>query len=337
MGGDIVVSGLALSLRVAPCAHICRYCSIEGTRRATGLEFARFELLVHRFLDWKAAHGRDDIEISFFVGPSFDYDIDILRGVGRLRARLGWTFRILNLGGLRTRNGAGLESWLQERQAAGIEGFHASFAGCGEIHDRWNGRAGDFAYQTSILRMGGERGMVRHERIFLAQNTLPVIDRLLDALEHIPGEVRDRYACPFFYSGLARRHESERITEDIRDTLPERVRKLRLWKFGEWRSEREWIPLMKEKAGLPRKVTLELNIGEANIDRIEALSCDEIFAEKEQECRENYRRMPGIDELCTRYADPNDRRIYMLDSDLERKWMDRHRLATSSGAPSISS
>jgi hypothetical protein len=68
----------------------------------------------------------------------------------------------------------------------GIIGFHTSLAGHGEIHDRWNGRAGDFDYQTSILRLAGERGMIRQEKLFLAQNTLPIFDRLLDILDDIP-------------------------------------------------------------------------------------------------------------------------------------------------------
>ena len=52
-------------------------------------------------------------------------------------------------------------------------------------------------YQTSILRLGGERGMVRREKLFLTQNTLPIFDRLLDILDSIPGEVSSRVASPF--------------------------------------------------------------------------------------------------------------------------------------------
>jgi hypothetical protein len=90
-----------------------------------------------------------------------------------------------------------LVEWLEERRTAGITGFHASLAGYGEIHDRWNGRAGDFDYQTSILRLAGERGMVRQEKLFLTQNTLPVFHRLLDILDAIPGEISSRIAIPF--------------------------------------------------------------------------------------------------------------------------------------------
>ena len=219
-----------------PCAHICRYCLISKSRKRSALPFSRFEQLVHRFHDWKQAQGRDDFEIGTFIGPSFDYDTDIIAGVGRLRARRGAKFQILNLGGLRIRTGDALTAWLDERQAAGIVGFHTSLAGCGDIHDRWNGRGGDFDYQISILRMAGERGMVRQEKLFLTQNTLPVFDRLLDILEAIPGEVTHRSVGPFFYAGLARRYEEERITEEIRDSLPERINRLRPRKFNTWLS-----------------------------------------------------------------------------------------------------
>jgi hypothetical protein len=212
-------------------------------------------------------------------------------------------------------------------------GFHASFAGCGEIHDRWNGRAGDFDYQTSILRLGGERGMVRQERLFLTQNTLPIFDRLLDILDGIPGEVSSRVASPFFYAGLATRYESERITEDIRDNLPERIQRLRPRKFDNWRSEREWIPVMLETASQPRKLILKLDVDESNIDRLENSSCDDIFAEREREYQDSYRRIPPLEELCARYGDPTSRKIYMMSRDVEGRWMDLHERETGAKTP----
>ena len=186
MPRQIVGKGLRFSLRHAPCAHICRYCLISESRKRSALPFARFEALVHRFHDWKQAARRDDLEIGIFVGPSYDYDLETLAGVGRLRARRGAKLDMLNLGGIRIRQGDALTEWLEARRAAGIVGFHASFAGHGETHDRWNGRAGDFDYQTTILRLAGARGMVRREKLFLTQNTLPVFDRLLDILDDIP-------------------------------------------------------------------------------------------------------------------------------------------------------
>jgi hypothetical protein len=155
MPREIVGKGLRFSLRHAPCAHICRYCLISESRKRSALPFARFEQLVHRFHDWRLSE-RPDLDIGVFVGPSFDYDIDTLKGFARLRERRGGKFQIINLGGLRIRRGDELIAWIEERRQAGIVGFHTSLAGYGETHDRWNGRTGDFDYQTAILRLGGE-------------------------------------------------------------------------------------------------------------------------------------------------------------------------------------
>src|SRR5580698_1851970 len=120
MPREIVGKGLRLSLRHAPCAHICRYCLISETRKGSALPFARFERLVHRFFDWKETARRDDLQSGTFMGPSFDYDLATLEGVARLRARRGGKFEVLNLGGLRIRRGDALIDWLEERRAAGI-------------------------------------------------------------------------------------------------------------------------------------------------------------------------------------------------------------------------
>jgi len=256
-----------------------------------------------------------------------------LHGVARLHARRGAKFEILNLGGLRIRQGPALTEWLEERRAAGIVGFHASLAGCGETHDRWNGRAGDFDYQTSILRLGGERGMVRREKLFLTENTLPIFDRLLDILDSIPGEISNRVASPFFYAGLASRYESERLTEDIRDNLPERINRLRPPRFDNWLSEREWIPIMLETASQPRKLILKLDVDETNIDYLENASCEEIFAERERQYQDSYQHIPALDELCAQYGDPTNRKIYIMGRDVEGRWLDVHRRESGAQPP----
>lgn len=332
MPREIIGKGLRFSLRHAPCAHICRYCLISESRKRSALPFARFEQLVHRFHDWQQAQRRD-LQIGVFVGPSFDYDIETLKGIARLRERRGAKFRILNLGGLRIRRGNELVTWLQERRAAGIVGLHASLAGYGDTHDRWNGRAGDFEYQTGILRLGGERGMVRAEKLFLTKNTLPLFDRLLDFLDAIPGELCSRTASPFFYAGLATRYEDERLTEDDRDSLPERINELRPAKFDTWLSEREWIPVMLESASKPRRLLLKLDVDESNIEYLERASCEEIFNAREREYQESYRAIPALDELCARYGDSNNRRVYMMSRDVEGRWLDLHQRETGAGKP----
>jgi hypothetical protein len=332
MPREMAGKGLRFSLRHAPCAHICRYCLISESRKRSTLPFSRFEALVHRFHDWRQSQ-RPDLEIGVFVGPSFDYDIETLKGVARLRERRGARFRFVNLGGLRIRRGDELAAWIEERREVGVIGFHTSLAGCGETHDRWNGRAGDFEYQTTILRLAGERGMARQEKLFLTKNTLPLFDRLLDLLDALPGELHGRNASPFFYAGLAGRYEDERLTEDDRDTLPERINELRPGKFSTWLSEREWIPIMLETAGKPRRLQLKLDVDESNIDELERASCEEIFVSREREYRESYRAIPALDELAARYADPNNRRVYQMSRDVEGKWHDLHHRETGTAKP----
>src|SRR5580692_4604792 len=82
MSREVVGKGLRFSLRHAPCAHICRYCLISESRKRSALPFSRFEQLVHRFHDWRQSQ-RPDLEIGVFVGPSFDYDLETLKGVAR--------------------------------------------------------------------------------------------------------------------------------------------------------------------------------------------------------------------------------------------------------------
>ncbi len=316
---------ITLMLNATPCAHICRYCSCSSaSRKRSKLPLSRFETLVHRFHDWAEASGVDAPEIVSFIGPSFDYDTDTLEMVRRLRVRRGWSFDILNLGGQKFRYDETLLDWLDERQRSGIVGFHASFAGSGDTHDAWNGRTGDFDYQTRILRLGGERGMVRHERLFLAKNILPVFDRLLDFLENIPGEVRDRYACPFFYAGTAVRHECERLTEEDRDTLPDHIRQLRLWGFENWRSEREWLPLLMEAASHPREISLSIEVSEENIDRLEKQSCAVIFLEEKQRFLKSHASEPTIERLCERYGNRSGTKIYSSSNEVIQKLLDLH-------------
>jgi hypothetical protein len=332
MSREVVGKGLRFSLRHAPCAHICRYCLISESRKRSALPFSRFEQLVHRFHDWRQTE-RPDLEIGVFVGPSFDYDLETLKGVVRLRERRDAKFRIINLGGLRIRRGDELSSWLQERQDAGVVGLHTSLAGFGAIHDRWNGRAGDFDYQITVLRLGGERGMIRQEKLFLTKNTLPHFDRLLSLLDTIPGELRGRSASPFFYAGPATRYEDERLTEDDRDNLPARINELRSGKFGTWLSEREWIPVMLDTATQPRRLVLKLDVDESNIERLESTPYEKIFAQRELEYQESYRAIPALDELCERYGNAENRRIYMMSRDVEGRWLDLHQRETGASKP----
>ena len=88
-----------------------------------------------------------------------------------------------------------------------------------------------------------------------------------------------------------------------------------------------------KRATQPRRLVLKLDVDESNIDRLETMSCEEIFARRELEYQESYRAIPALDELCERYGDPENRRIYMMSRDVEGRWLDLHQRETGVGKP----
>jgi hypothetical protein len=55
---------------------------------------------------------------------------------------------------------------------------------------------------------------------------------------------------------------------------------------------------MLETAERPRKLLLKIDVDETNIDRLENTSCEEIYAERERQYQDSYRRIPALDDLC---------------------------------------
>jgi uncharacterized protein Yka (UPF0111/DUF47 family) len=115
--------------------------------------------------------------------------------------------------------------------------------------------------------------------------------------------------------------------------LPERISRLRQGRFQEWRSEREWIPIMKETADKPRRLILKLDVSEDNIDHLERSSCEAIFAERERAYQQSYRPIPPLDELSARYGDMANRKLYAMSRDVEGRWLELHERETGIKRP----
>jgi hypothetical protein len=217
-----------------------------------------------------------------------------------------------------------MRNWLQERKEAGFNSVIASFTGYGAFHDRWNGRPGDFERLMQVQRIAADIGMGLHQRIFLTRKTLPYIEDLLVKLEALPGKVIGRDAYLLFYSGHAKHLENDRITEDILDSQPEYIKKLYRGDWKNWRSERKWMEVVsqEEDGNTPAKISLSLILTESNIDRIESMSCEAIFADLEDRTRKAYACIPSRRELCEQYGDASNTKVYMFRNDVEKKWMD---------------
>ena len=82
-----------------------------------------------------------------------------------------------------------------------------------------------------------------------------------------------------------------------------------------------------------RKLLLKLDVDDSNVDYLENASCEEIFAERERQYQESYRPIPALDELCSRYGDSTNRKIYMMSRDVEGRWLDLHERTTGTRVP----
>ena len=101
--------------------------------------------LVERFVDW--SNGKRGPKIISGFMPSYNFNIDAFLQLSQWNERVfGERIKALPLGGLKMRPDAEMRRWLLARQAAGVELTSASFVGIGDVHDRWNGRRGDYEF-----------------------------------------------------------------------------------------------------------------------------------------------------------------------------------------------
>jgi hypothetical protein len=326
-------TGVVINPLISPCAHTCRYCSI-GARKYSSISASRLIALYKRFLEWKAKHRNEDYWIGWgFFGPSYNHDVPTLLEYKDFERQLhGQRWGRIPLGGLDMRPEAEMREWLRERRDLGFEspGVAASMVGHGAIHDKWNGRKGDFQFMMMTQRLAAELGMEVHQGFFVIKDTLPILDEAIEILDAHIGPATQRYARVFLTAGYGASHEDQRITESDLPRIPEWVMELLDHKADPkyklaLRSERQWIAWLKaQKPKEQRQAHLYLNLDDTNIDRIEGMSCDEIIADLEARSREVWSVLPTSAELPEESGDPDSTRIYDGLFDLERVWLDRY-------------
>jgi hypothetical protein len=330
---DIV--GVRIFAQTTSCAHSCRYCLVEG-KRHTKLPFSRFSTMVERFAEWRQA--RDGVPFSILAGygDSYELDVETLKNLFDLLKKIGIQDEARNgikLGGLKWRSEDEMRAWLRlRRDDAGLKIIHASFVGHGSVHDGWNGREGDFEFLLQTMRTAASLGLQIRQRLFVVNSTLPSFDRLLAALDLIPCEPY-RYLSTFVYHGLGSRYEEERITEVTRDRLPKCITSIPRRDGDLWLSEREWIAEKKSEIASenPERRLLDLELTEANIAFLETISCEEIIDFLTKRTQQSLQPSPA--ELCERYADRSNRRVYASLGELIHKWRNLHKLRLLKGSP----
>jgi hypothetical protein len=282
--------------------------------------------VVERFLQWKNDNRPDNFGFSDWMGNTFDSDVDTLHSYMELQHRINqeWEYNMILLGGIKHRSESEMRDWLQERQAIGCRNLIASFMGYGHVHDQWNKKKGNFDFQMMSLSIGKELGMHLVERMFFTRSTLLLTEGLLDRLDAIGGDA-ECVGYLLFYSGLARRFEDDRVTNEILDSQSDRIKAVYRGDRHRWKSEADWVKIMREDSDDDEKdAWLALHLTDANIDRIESMSCDEIVEDLTLRTKAAYHAIPSRRELCEQYSDPANEKIYMFRWDMESRWLDRY-------------
>lgn len=328
MARAVRFDGLFINTKTTRCAHSCRYCSISR-KDFSNVALNRFERVVDRAIEWAARHREPTFRINPVINNSDDLELADIAPVTKLRARAGIHDELVLTGGLRMRPESEMREWLAAWQELGINHVHASYAGHGALHDRWNGRQGDFEWLMSVQRMAGRLGLDLGQSLFLTKGTLPLIAGLIERLDTIDARIRYRWIFPFGYVGLAARHEDDRIDEAVRDSLSNCLGEAAP-NTAKWHSEREWIEIVRNDANAdaPTDETLHLEVNDANIDRLEATPWDAIIADLEARTQAVYAAVPRVSELARARGDPSNRRIYTARGQVDRLWLSRHLAAT---------
>src|SRR5262249_4772202 len=145
-----------------PCAHLCRYCSIDakGVSGLARISFERFYALVDRFELWGRDHG---FRVEQIVHASDDITDEVeqflAQVIPRAQAKSGdqgiaEVTRVragtVRTGGVRMRSDSEIRVWLARWREAGSTEVHGSFCGTGTVHDWWNNREGDYGFLLRI-------------------------------------------------------------------------------------------------------------------------------------------------------------------------------------------
>ncbi len=332
------ITGIMLHANAAPCAYHCRYCQL-ATSKPNPASFTRYAALVDRFFDWKETPGNEGFEVWPWYGNSHEHSIEEQREICRLSLRQGFSCDSVLLGGLRHRPRKEMRDWLEARRALGINTVVATFSGHDAAHDYWNNQQGNYRFQLETLELAAEMGMRLQQRILLMRDSVPTLGSLLDDLDRI-GQTRKsteqsasagtdtvRWAIPLFYSGRARRLETQRLDKRDFAALPERVADILRDDRVNWRSEQEWIEHVKETSDdekAEESITLLLKVTEENLEWAAAHSCEEIVETLSERYRAAAALMPSRIELCEGYGDTSNEKVYFNLGQMERLWMEQY-------------
>lgn len=309
-------SAIGVENLCVPCACRCRYCLLSYDGKPVGVDYDRGQRFAERFLSG-LEQARPDLRRFYYIG--YCMDTSALAGYIRFCQRIGSpSGEFLQLNGLAVRNAEETERFIDEIAGAGVKAVDMTFYGQETYHDRFSGRAGDFAFLLRLLDSAGRAGITVRVSFPVIRENMAQAEALLDTLDGY--RVGEYYAFLPHSKGRGRTLSSQRLTRAEFDALPERVRNC-FSSRAEYRSEGEW--LREGNWPQPETRTLTLSLTPENIGRLELMPAEDIAAMLEALDDRCWAALPSPMELARRYGDPAGPRIYRR-RDLLLEWRRRY-------------
>lgn len=294
-----------------PCYAFCKYCLLSSCKKATGVDYERGKRFARRLRN-ELEEVRPDLRFFYYIGYCMDtLDLtDYIRFSQEIESPSG---RFLQLNGLALRDEKETERLIQTVRDEGVERIDLTFYGVRDYHDHFAGRAGDFDFLLRILNAANRVGLRADVSFPLTRENVNQADELLDVLSAY--QLNNVFIFLPHSKGRGRALNDQRLSKAEFDGMSDRVKshfsKVRYQTEAQWLRENAW-PQTEER-------TLTLCLTPDNIERLEAMTAEEIVAYLE--CLDDvyYSAVPSMAELAQMYGDGTSDRLFRI-RDLYLKW-----------------
>ncbi|MCL2532433.1 MAG: hypothetical protein FWE40_09850 [Oscillospiraceae bacterium] len=289
-----------------PCGCACRHCFFCSRKTAPhGVPYEIGERLALHF----AQHG---MPVSYAISRCADYP-ELTRNIA-LNRQLGFAgAAFLQINGIALRDQTALRDYLIQVQQAGVTTIDTTFYGTQAYHDKFAGRKGDFAFLCEIIATGLSLGLTMQPTFLATEENKTQLPELVDMLTRLGctamyGFIQD-------YRGFGETLEDIRLCQASYDELLHNVKQHVSVKHH--KAQAQW--LADDEFATPTERQLVLALRPDNVDRFEAMSCDEIIEYIENLDDEYHATLPSLPDLAKLYGDDGCQKLYR-QRDLQWKW-----------------
>ncbi|MBN1777319.1 MAG: hypothetical protein JW811_04275 [Clostridiales bacterium] len=301
----------------APCSCACKYCLLQSSKKAEGVDYYRGRKIAERFIRWGKEHNLENLP-CYSIAYCADYpelfdNISFNQAIGFAGASF------LQCNGIEIKTISETDKFIAKLKIAGIKTIDVTFFGNEKYHDRFSVHTGDYRFMLQLAKSAKRHGMTCAPSIVITEENKD----MLEALFNILGQITDISNIHSFlpdYRGRGYLMEDSRLTEKSYALLSDQVKST--MNIQRYQTEKDWLSDGK----LPEytKRALVITLREDNIEMLESMTCDEIVSYVENLDKDYYRAIPPINQLAELYGNPQNTKLYRL-RDLLWMWQKRYR------------